>query len=165
MAVGYLSLGSNVGDRRANLCAAISELEERGVVVGSASSIYETEPVGEITDQPDFYNACVQVQTDLGPEQLLAVCKGVESSVGRDPNTKRHGPRLIDIDLLWLDDQTYHSDRLTLPHPGVSKRRFVLIPLQELDSEIQVPGLGTITDLLNRLARDDRVSKVGPLSP
>ena len=134
---GYLGLGSNVGDRRANLQAAADALPRHGVEVLASSSVYETEPVGEVLDQPDFYNACVRVRTGLAPEALLDACKAVERELGRVAGGVRHGPRPIDVDLLLLDDETYRSERLSLPHAQVTSRRFVLVPLLEL-----APGAG-----------------------
>ena len=112
---GYLGLGSNVGDRRANLQAAADALPGHGVEVLASSSVYETEPVGEVLDQPDFYNACVRVRTALEPESLLDACKAVERELGRIAGGVRHGPRPIDVDLLLLGDETYSSERLDAP--------------------------------------------------
>src|SRR5919202_64866 len=111
---GYLGLGSNVGDRLANLRAAAELLP-----VVARSSVYETEPQGEVLDQPDFLNACVEIETDLPPEELLYVCKVVEAETGRLIGGPRHGPRTIDIDLLLLGDLEYRSDRLQIPHRDV----------------------------------------------
>ncbi len=99
----------------------------------ASSSVYETEPVGLVLDQREFFNACLRVETDHGPEELLDACKEVERSQGREPGGQRHGPRPIDVDVLLLDELEYASDRLTLPHPEVTSRRFVLVPLLELD--------------------------------
>ena len=101
---GYLGLGSNVGDRRANLQAAVDALPAHGVRVLAASSVYDTEPVGEVLDQPDFLNACVRVETELEPEGLLDACKAVERELGRAPGGVRHAPRPIDVDVLLLGD-------------------------------------------------------------
>jgi 2-amino-4-hydroxy-6-hydroxymethyldihydropteridine diphosphokinase len=148
--LGYLGLGSNVGDRRANLQAAVELLWAHGVTVLASSSVYETEPVGEITDQRPFCNACVRVETDLAPEALLDACKAVERALGRelDEGYVRHGPRPIDVDLLLLGDGRYDSERLTLPHREVTARRFVLIPLLELDPDLEVPGHGRAAEYL-----------------
>ncbi len=138
MRLGYLGLGSNVGDRRANLQAAVEELWTHGVMVLASSSAYETEPVGEVLDQREFLNACVRIETELEPEPLLDVCKAVERALGREPGGVRHGPRPIDVDLLLLEDVEYESERLRLPHREVMTRRFVLVPLLELDPDL--PG-------------------------
>jgi 2-amino-4-hydroxy-6-hydroxymethyldihydropteridine diphosphokinase len=162
MRVGYLGLGSNVGDRRANLQAAVEDLWVHGVAVLASSSVYETEPVGEVVDQRDFLNACVRVETELGPEPLLDACKAVERALGRGPGGVRHGPRPIDVDLLLLDDLEYESDRLRLPHREVTSRRFVLVPLLELDPGLQIPGDGRAADALAALGPGQDIRLAGP---
>jgi 2-amino-4-hydroxy-6-hydroxymethyldihydropteridine diphosphokinase len=158
---GYLGLGSNVGDRRANLQAAADALPGAGVEVLASSSVYETEPVGEVLDQPDFYNACIRVRTALEPEALLDACKAVERELGRIAGGVRHGPRPIDVDLLLLGDETYRSERLTLPHAQVTGRRFVLVPLLELAPGLAVPGAGSAADALAALGDDAAVRRAG----
>ncbi len=135
-----LGLGSNLGDRRAHLQAAADTLVRHGVGVLRSSHTYDTEPVGLILDQPEFLNACVEVETELGPEELLDVCKAVEREVGRAAGGPRHGPRVIDVDLLLLGEFEYSSARLTLPHQEVTTRRFVLVPLLELEPDLRLPG-------------------------
>ena len=160
---GYLGLGSNVGDRRAHLRAAAEALPAHGVEVEAASSTYETEPVGEITDQPDFLNACLRVRTALEPEQLLDVCKGIEIARGRNLGP-RHGPRALDVDLLLLGEIELRSERLTLPHPEVRNRRFVLEPLLELEPGLTLPDGTKLADCLASLpAGDQEVRRVGEL--
>ena len=100
------------------------------------SSIYETAPQGEVIDQPDFLNAVAEIETDLGPEELLKECKRIEAELGRRAGGVRHGPRPIDIDILLLGDIEYESDRLRVPHRDLETRRFVLEPLQELAPEL-----------------------------
>ena len=160
--VGYLGLGSNIGDTRGHLAAAIAALPGHGVRVLACSSLYETEPVGLITDQADFLNACVRVETELGPEELLDACKAVEREVGRAAGGPRHGPRVIDVDLLLLGDLTYSSDRLTLPHAETSSRRFVLVPLLELDPELALPSGARLADRLSGLPDGQAVRRVAP---
>ena len=161
--IGYLGLGSNVGDRRANLQGAVDQLPAHGVRVLASSSLYETEPVGEVPDQPDFLNACVRIETVLGPEQLLAACKAVEAELGRAPGGVRHGPRLIDVDVLLLGEIEYGSERLSLPHPEVASRRFVLVPLLELDPELSLPGGQRLADALAALPEGSQaVVRAGP---
>ena len=164
MTVGYLGLGSNVGDRRANLQAAVDALGRHGVRVLASSSTYDTDPVGEIRDQPAFLNACLRIETALGPEQLLDACKAVERELGRelDDGYVRHGPRPIDVDLLLLGDAPYRSERLTLPHEQVTARRFVLIPLLELDFELRTPDGTRLSDCLARMPLDEGVRRAGP---
>ena len=160
--VGYLGLGSNEGDRLENLRAAREELGAHGVSMLGSSSAYETAPQGEVLDQPDFLNACLRVSTPLEPEQLLDVVKAVEREVGRDPAGMRHGPRLIDVDVLLLGDLEFSSERLSVPHPEVTTRRFVLEPLLELDPALALPDG---TELAQRLeaVRDQPVRRIGAL--
>ena len=160
--IGYLGLGSNIGDARTHLRQAIDALPGHGATVLQASSLYETEPVGLVLDQPDFLNACVRIETELGPEELLAGCKAVEREVGRAAGGPRHGPRVIDVDLLLLDDLRYQSDRLTLPHAEVSTRRFVLVPLLELDPDLTLPTGERLADALANLGPGQAVRPAGP---
>jgi len=159
---GYLGLGSNVGDRRANLQAAVDALPARRVDVMASSSAYDTEPVGEVLDQPDFLNACIRVRTALEPEALLDACKAVERELGRQAGGVRHGPRPIDVDVLLLGDETYRSERLSLPHEQVTSRRFVLVPLLELAPDLTVPGAGRAADALAALGPEGDVRRAGP---
>jgi 2-amino-4-hydroxy-6-hydroxymethyldihydropteridine diphosphokinase len=160
---GYLGLGSNVGDRRGNLQAAVDALPDHGVLVLGCSSTYDTDPVGEILDQPSFLNACVRIETALGPEELLDACKAIEGELGRDlESTIRHAPRPIDVDLLLLGDEPYSSERLTLPHPEATRRRFVLIPLLELDFDLATPDGARLSDCLAAMPLDEGVRRDGP---
>jgi 2-amino-4-hydroxy-6-hydroxymethyldihydropteridine diphosphokinase len=161
--VAYLGLGSNVGDRPAHLRAAIEALRGHGVDVEAVSSLYETEPVGEVLEQPDFLNAAARVRTELDPEGLLDLCKAIEVEQGRLLGGQRHGPRALDIDLLLFDDIEVETDRLRLPHPEVTRRRFVLEPLLELDPELALPGGVRLTDAREALEPGQRVDRVqGP---
>ena len=153
---GYLGLGSNVGDRLENLRAARDALP---VAVIASSSVYETEPQGDVLDQPDFLNACIAIETELGPEELLDACKAVERELGRAPGGVRHGPRPIDVDVLLLGGLEHRSERLTLPHPEVTSRRFVLAPLLELDPELALPDGTRLADALAAL-EGQRVQRV-----
>lgn len=161
---GYLGLGSNVGDRAAHLRAAIELLPAHGVEVEAVSSAYETEPVGEILDQPDFLNAAIRVRTELEPEPLLDACKAVEAERGRDFAAARHSPRPLDLDLLLLGDLELESERLTLPHREVRSRRFVLVPLLELDPGLALPDGTPLARALDALPPGEAVEKVGALS-
>lgn len=163
--MGYLGLGSNIGDTRGNLAAAIAALPAHGVTVLACSSLYETEPVGLVLDQADFLNACLHVQTVLGPEELLDACKAVEREVGRTAGGPRHGPRVIDVDLLLLGDLEYHSERLTLPHAETASRRFVLVPLLELDPDLTLPSGQRLADNLASLGGRDSVQAVRRVGP
>lgn len=159
---GYLSLGSNVGDRRAQLQGAVDALRARGVAVTASSSVYDTDPVGEILDQPTFLNVCVRIETELAPEALLDLAKEIELQQGRDPALPRHSPRPVDIDLILLGDTPYSSERLSLPHAEATSRRFVMIPLLELDFDLVTPDGGRVADALAALPLDEGVRRFGP---
>jgi 2-amino-4-hydroxy-6-hydroxymethyldihydropteridine diphosphokinase len=147
--LAYLSLGSNVGDRVAHLRDAIARLESIGRVV-SVSSFYATEPV-EVTDQPWFLNGAVGLETALTAEQLMARLLQIEQEMGRRRIQKK-GPRTIDIDILLFDDLILDSPDVTIPHPAMQKRRFVLEPLAEIAAEARHPGVKkTIRELLEEL--------------
>jgi 2-amino-4-hydroxy-6-hydroxymethyldihydropteridine diphosphokinase len=126
------------------------------------SSLYETEPVGEILDQPDFLNAAARVRTALAPEALLDLCKAIEAEHGRILGGPRHGPRPIDLDLLLLGDIEMSTERLTLPHPEVTSRRFVLEPLLELDPGLRLADGTRLEESLDALGPGQRVARVGP---
>jgi 2-amino-4-hydroxy-6-hydroxymethyldihydropteridine diphosphokinase len=170
---GYLSLGSNLGERRANLQAAIDGLKRHGIDVLRSSSVYDTEPVGLVLDQPQFLNACIAIETHEAPESLLTVCKELERELGRTEGV-RHGPRLIDIDILLLADldytpdgtdtapATYSSQTLTVPHPELINRRFVLVPLLELDPALTLPDGSPLSEELIALGGAQDVRLAGP---
>jgi 2-amino-4-hydroxy-6-hydroxymethyldihydropteridine diphosphokinase len=160
---GYLGLGSNVGDREAHLRAGVTGLREHGVEVEAISSTYETEPVGEVLDQPDFLNAAVRIRTELEPEDLLDLCKAIEVEQGRVLGGRRHGPRPLDVDLLLLGDVELETERLTLPHPEVTSRRFVLAPLLELDPGLSLPDGTRLEEAIGALGPGQRVNRVGAL--
>ncbi|MFL5845964.1 MAG: 2-amino-4-hydroxy-6-hydroxymethyldihydropteridine diphosphokinase [Solirubrobacteraceae bacterium] len=162
MSTGYLGLGSNMGDRRAYLQAGVDALDARGVRVTASSSTYDTDPVGEILDQADFLNACLRIETELAPEALLDACKDVERELGRDFSAPRHSPRPLDVDVLLLDATEYRSERLTLPHEQVTERRFVLIPLLELDPGLMTPSGLRLADRLAEMPVDEGVRLAGP---
>src|ERR687892_2816465 len=161
--VGYLGLGSNVGDRESHLRKAIDDLGRHEVQVEAVSSLYEAEPVGEVLDQPDFLNAAVRISTDREPEDLLDLCKAIEVEQGRMLGGQRHGPRPLDVDLLVLGDLELETERLTLPHPQVTARRFVLVPLLELDPELALPDGTRLAAALDALGEGERVERVGRL--
>jgi 2-amino-4-hydroxy-6-hydroxymethyldihydropteridine diphosphokinase len=161
--IGHLGLGSNLGDRRAQLQAAVDALAARAVVVQASSSVYETAPVGEVRDQPAFLNACLRVATALEPEALLDAAKAVEVDLGRDlEGAVRHGPRPIDVDLLLLGGREHASARLRVPHPELVRRRFVLVPLLELDFGLRTPAGTRLADVLATLPVEDGVRRQGP---
>jgi 2-amino-4-hydroxy-6-hydroxymethyldihydropteridine diphosphokinase len=151
MARAFLSLGSNLGDRGATLHAALRELEASGEVrVLRRSSLYATAPVGK-TDQPEFYNLAVEVETPLPPEALLDRCQAVEAHLGR-VRGERWGPRTVDVDILLYDRQTVSTERLIVPHPEMLRRRFVLEPLLEIAPDAVLPDGSPITPHLPPLA-------------
>ena len=143
--IAYLSLGSNLGDRKANIHHAIQRLKEMGRVV-ALSSLYETEPVETTEDQAWFLNCVIALETELTAFELLARILDIEESMGRKRITAK-GPRIIDIDILLFGDAVIDTADLTIPHPGMHTRRFVLVPLAEIASEAQHP-------LLDRSARE-----------
>jgi 2-amino-4-hydroxy-6-hydroxymethyldihydropteridine diphosphokinase len=159
---GLLGLGSNVGDRRAHLQAAVDALPSIGVRVVAASSVYDTDPVGEVLDQPSFLNACVLVETELAPLDLLDAVKRLERDLGRVEGGVRHGPRAIDIDILLLGDIELDHERMTLPHEQVLCRRFVLVPALELDFELATPDGRRLSDALAALPVSEGVRWAGP---
>lgn len=131
--------------------------------VFAQSSVYETEPVGEVLEQRDFYNAVIAIQTDLTPHQLLAACKNIERELGRVVGGPRHGPRVIDVDLLLIDDIVLSDDRLTIPHPELANRRFVLVPLQEVAPELTLADGRTLGEAMAALGEGQRVERVASL--
>jgi 2-amino-4-hydroxy-6-hydroxymethyldihydropteridine diphosphokinase len=135
----YLSLGSNVGDREANLHAALGALADK-VRIDAVSSLYETDPVG-ITDQPPFLNLAAGGTTDLAPRELLTFVKEIEHEIGRRP-TFRWGPRVVDIDILLYGDESVAEPDLTIPHVEMPNRAFVLVPLTDIAPDAVHPGLG-----------------------
>jgi len=149
-----------MGDRESHLRAAVELLRERGVEVEAVSSTYETEPVGEVLDQPDFLNAAIRIRTDFEPEELLDVCKEVEAARGRALDAPRHSARPLDVDLLLLGDLELSTDRLTLPHPEVTSRRFVLAPLLELDPELTLPDGTRLEEAMTSLGGGQRVERL-----
>jgi 2-amino-4-hydroxy-6-hydroxymethyldihydropteridine diphosphokinase len=159
---GFLGLGSNVGDRRANLQGAVDALAAHGVDVLASSSTYDTDPVGEVLDQPAFLNAAVRMRTALDPEGLLDACKAIERELGRHAGGVRHGPRPIDVDVLLLGGLEHRSERLRLPHEQVLARRFVLVPLLELDFGLRTPAGESLAEALAALPVDEGVRRAGP---
>jgi 2-amino-4-hydroxy-6-hydroxymethyldihydropteridine diphosphokinase len=160
--VGLLGLGCNVGDRRAQLQAAVDALPGAGMAVLACSSTYDTDPVGELRDQPAFLNACVRVQTALAPLELLDAVKRLERKLGRGASGVRHGPRAIDIDILLLGELELRHARMSLPHQQLLVRRFVLIPALELDFDLRAPDGRRLSDALAALAPQEGVRWAGP---
>jgi 2-amino-4-hydroxy-6-hydroxymethyldihydropteridine diphosphokinase len=159
---GLLGLGSNLGDRRARLQAAVDALPGAGAIPTASSSTYDTDPVGEVPDQPSFLNACVLVQTALEPLELLGAVKRLERELGRREDGLRHGPRAIDIDILLLGELELADERMRLPHEQLLSRRFVLIPALELDFTLRAPSGERLADALAALAVEEGVRWAGP---
>lgn len=150
MAIAYIGIGSNLGDRKANCIKAVKEIADRGVIVRKQSSLYETEPWG-VKDQPRFINMVAEIETDIGPEELLRLLKSVEKDLGRQ-NTSRWGSRVIDLDILLYDDLVLAKAELQIPHPLMHQRDFVLMPLVEIAPDKIHPVLKrTIKELLSEL--------------
>lgn len=151
MAIAYLALGTNLGDRRANLrAAADAVVATPGVRGAELSPIYETAPVGGPDGQGDYLNAAMRIDTDLPPRDLLDTLLCIEQSLGRE-RRERWGPRVIDLDLLLYDDLSIDEPGLTLPHPRMYERAFVLRPLADLAPDLVHPVLGqTIVELLSK---------------
>ncbi len=157
----YLGLGSNLGDREQNLRKALSVLDETdGITVRSASSCYETEPVGSVTGQDDFYNAVAEIETALSPQELLTRIKSVERELGR-LSGERWGPRVIDIDILLWNNNILHQEGLTVPHPEMTARAFVLTPLAEIAPDVVHPvARKSVAELASQLDDTHRVRRL-----
>jgi 2-amino-4-hydroxy-6-hydroxymethyldihydropteridine diphosphokinase len=151
-------LGSNVGDRLGNLRAGCDALERDGIRIVARSHVYETEPQAGAVGQDDFLNACVAVDTDADPRELLAAAKRIERELGRDPDAPRHAPRRLDIDVLIVEGEQIDTPDYHVPHTEVENRRFVLEPLLELDP----PNRAELERALQRLS-GQRVTRFGTL--
>jgi len=146
VATAYLGLGSNLGDRLANLREAAALLgAQEGLKVLRSSRVYESDPVAG-PPQPEYLNAVLEVETSLSPIELLGVCQRVEKALGR-VRGERWGPRTMDVDVLTYDDETLDEPELRVPHPRMHERGFVLIPLSELDPDPPLPGGRTLASL------------------
>lgn len=157
MAEAYVALGSNLGDRLRRLREAVARLHVLGTIE-AVSAVYETDPVG-VTDQPAFLNAALRLRTDLRPEALLATLLGIESDLRR-VRTVVNGPRTLDLDLLLYGDLVLDTADLTLPHPRLHERAFVLVPLADIAPDLQHPQTGLrVRDLLSSLGDARGVSR------
>ncbi len=144
----FLGVGTNLGDRKANLIAAQTAVSQF-TIIQKTSRVYETKPWG-LVDQPDFLNQVWEATTSLTPLDLLRQLKMVETMLGRKPSV-RYGPRLIDIDILLYSNLMFKSNELVIPHPHISERAFVLAPLADLEPDLIIPGMKhTVSELLGR---------------
>jgi len=151
MAIVYLGIGSNIGNRQENCREAVRMLAGNGLAVVRQSSLVETEPWG-VADQSRFINMAVEVETDATPEQLLFILKKIEKNMGRT-NSNRWGPRVIDLDILFYDDLILDTGCLTIPHPLLHERDFVLIPLAQIAPKKIHPRLNrTVHELYSALS-------------
>ena len=144
----YIALGANLGDPPAQLQAALHSLRNAPALeVIAVSTFYRTPPLGP-PGQPDYCNAVCAVDTSLEPERLLDLLQGIENAAGRKRDGERWGPRLLDLDLLHMEGRVSRTPRLSLPHPELHRRAFVLVPLAEIAPDLLIPGLGMIRDLV-----------------
>ena len=163
MKTAAIALGSNMGDRLGNLRQAVHLLENQRIRVTTRSDVFETNPVG-VENQRRFLNACILVQTDLSPLELLAETQRVETQLGRARDV-RWGPRTIDLDILLFDEMVVNEKTLVIPHPRMTERAFVLVPLAQICPGRIHPGTGeTIGVLSERIRREDRsMQRIAPL--
>lgn len=163
MTTVYLSLGSNVGDTIDNIISAIGLIiEADGISPAGLGSFYETEPVENVR-QAWFVNTAIGIETDYSPETLITLFKGIERDMGREEG-ERFGPRLIDIDIILYGDRVIKTPDLTIPHPKMAERRFVLAPLVDIDPDLRHPLLGaTVGELLAACPEEGQeIRKAGP---
>ena len=156
----FLGLGCNLGSRKENLKRALNLLEEKGIIILKVSSIYESTPYGYL-NQPNFYNLVVKVETALEPEELLDVVLSIEKALGRERKI-RWGPRTMDIDILLWSGGEYCSERLKIPHYDMHNRLFFLLPLYELEGEMEIQGR-SLLKLIKRLLPYQSIDKVDTL--
>jgi 2-amino-4-hydroxy-6-hydroxymethyldihydropteridine diphosphokinase len=156
----YIGIGSNLDAPEAQVSAAMDQLADLDrTVLTHRSSLYRSAPLGDV-EQPEFINAVAAVVTQLEPHELLAALQGIEDARGRDRSVERWGPRVIDLDLLALDNLVLDDDSLTIPHPGIAGRNFVLLPWAEIAPEFRVPGLKSVARLAGEAPADPRIERL-----
>ena len=161
--VSYLSIGTNLGDKKVNISIAHTFLDNNEKIkILSKSNIYLTTPLYNL-DQDDFYNNVIKIKTSLNALDLLYECQNIEKKMGRKSKNKRNMPRVIDIDIITYNDEVFHSKDLTLPHPKLYERKFVLIPMHEIDSEFIFPNKKSINELLNIIEDSSKIIKLDKL--
>jgi len=143
----WLGLGSNLGDKKKQLSLALAALAAKGIIIGRKSSLYRSKPWG-FSEQPPFVNAVAEVFTELDPHEFLAICQQAELELGRK-RLRHWGPRSIDIDILLFGERVIMEDKLKVPHPYISERNFVLLPLAEIEPQLIIPGQGRVDQLLH----------------
>lgn len=147
----FIALGSNLKNPKKQVKKGISSITKiNGVTILGESCLYETPPVG-ILDQPNFVNAVIKISSDLNPQELLIKLLKIENNAGR-VRDKKNGPRILDVDILLFNNSILNERNLTIPHPRMHERLFVLIPLQEIDKNISIPNHGLIKDIISKLA-------------
>lgn len=149
--LAYIGLGSNLGNPEKQLPRAMQALRQRpDIQLLQSSSLYRSRPMG-MAGQPDFVNAVAKISTDLYPMELLAILQEIEQQHQRVRTKERWGPRTLDLDILLYGDLQMHTKELQIPHPGMSEREFVLIPLREIEADLMIPGKGSLRELIDRL--------------
>jgi len=162
MAIIYLSLGSNIGNKTENIKTALNLMEQNGIKAAKRSGLYVTEPVG-MKNQQDFNNLCIETELDMAPDKLLSVIKKIELSMGRIKDG-HWGPRIIDIDILFYSNIIINSPGLVIPHPEITRRKFVLEPLSEIAGNFPHPVNNlTINELLNKGVFTESTQRIGEL--
>ena len=157
MTTAYIGIGSNVGDRSAFCRSAVDSLDATARIrVTAVSSLYETTPLGG-PPQRSFFNCVARIETTLGARELLAACQTIERTIGREPSEIRWGPRVIDLDVLIFGDEKINEGDLEVPHPRLSQRRFVLVPLLEIDPQVADPWGGRYAEWVDEAEGEVRL--------
>lgn len=149
--LAYIGLGSNLEDPEKQVLRAVQTLRQLPEIeLLNRSSLYRSPPMG-MAEQPDFVNAVAKISTDLYPMELLVILQEIEQQHQRVRTAQRWGPRTLDLDILLYGDLQMHTKELQIPHPGISEREFVLIPLHEMEEDLMIPGKGSLRELIDKL--------------